>query len=48
MGISGGTQIIGHALRAGMVADPGCITVQVDWRNAFNTVCRDCMLAAIA
>jgi hypothetical protein len=47
VGISGGSQIVGHALRAGMAADPGCITVQVDWRNAFNTVRRDRMLAAV-
>jgi hypothetical protein len=48
VGISGGSQIVGHALRAGMAADPGCVTVQVDWRNAFNTVRRDRMLAAVA
>jgi hypothetical protein len=48
VGISGGSQIVGHALRAGVLADPGCITVQVDWRNAFNTMRRDCMLAVVA
>jgi hypothetical protein len=48
VGISGGSQIAGPALRAGMLAGPGCITVQVDWRNAFNTMRRDCMLAAVA
>jgi hypothetical protein len=48
VGISGGSQIVGHALRAGMTADPGCTTVQVDWQNAFNTVRRERMLAAVA
>jgi hypothetical protein len=48
VGISGGSQIVSHALRAGMAANPGCITVQVDWQNPFNTVRRDCMLAAVA
>jgi hypothetical protein len=27
----GGILIVGHTLRAGMAADPGCITVLVDW-----------------
>jgi hypothetical protein len=31
VGISGSSQIVGHALRTGMAADPGCITVQIDW-----------------
>jgi hypothetical protein len=48
MGILGGSQIVGHALRAGMAAIPGCITVQVYWKNAFNTVRRNRMLAAVA
>jgi hypothetical protein len=33
VGISGSSQIVGHALRAGMAAYPGCITVQVNWRK---------------
>jgi hypothetical protein len=48
VGISGGSQIVSHTLRAGMAANPGSITVQVDWQNAFNTVRCDCMLAAVA
>jgi hypothetical protein len=47
VGVSGGSQIAGHALRAGIAADPGCVTVQVDWQNAFNTLRRDRMLAAV-
>jgi hypothetical protein len=30
-----------------MAADPGCVTLQVDWHNAFNTLRRDRMLAAV-
>jgi hypothetical protein len=47
VGVSGGSQIAGHALRAGIAADPGCVTVQVDWHNAFNILRRDRMLAAV-
>jgi hypothetical protein len=48
VGVGGGSQIVGHALRAGIAADPGCVTLQIDWRNAFNTLRRDKMLAAVA
>jgi hypothetical protein len=48
VGISGDSQIVGHALRAGMAADPGCIAMQADWRNAFDTMRRNRMLVAIA
>jgi hypothetical protein len=47
VGIRGGSQVAGHALQAGIAADPGCITVQIDWQNAFNTLRRDRMLAAV-
>jgi hypothetical protein len=39
---------VGHALPAGLSADPSCVTVQVDWRNAFNTLRRDRILDAVA
>lgn len=48
VGVRGGSQCIGHAIRAGIEADPDCVTVQLDWTNAFNTVPRDVLLAAIA
>jgi hypothetical protein len=48
VGISGGSQVVGHTLRAVTAVEPGCITAQVDWQNASNTVRRDCMLAAVA
>jgi hypothetical protein len=46
--VPGGSQIVGHALRAGLSADPSCATVQVDWQNAFDTLRRDRMLDAVA
>ena len=48
VGVRGGSQCMGHAIRAGIAADPGCVTVQLDWRNAFNTVSREAMLKAVA
>jgi hypothetical protein len=48
VGVKGGSQIVGHSLRSGIEADPGSITVQLDFRNAFNSVHREAMLAAIA
>jgi hypothetical protein len=33
VGISGGSQLVGHALYAGMSVDPGSVTVQIDWRT---------------
>ena len=47
VGVSGGSQIIGQAIAAGITADPQCVTVQLDWRNAFNSLSREAMLAAI-
>jgi hypothetical protein len=48
VGIRGGSQNVGHALRAGVVADPGCVTVEVDVANAFNEVRRHCMIDTVA
>jgi hypothetical protein len=47
VGVRGGSQVVGHALRAGMAAAPASVTVQVDWQNAFSTLRRDKMLAAV-
>ena len=46
--VKGGSQIIGHALSSGIAADPDCVTLQLDFRNAFNSLSRDAMLAAVA
>ncbi len=48
VGIRGGAQCIGHALKAGIAADPDRVTLQMDWTNAFNSLQRKPMLDAIA
>jgi hypothetical protein len=47
VGIRGGSQNVGHALRAGVAANPGCVTVEVDVANAFSEVRRQCMIDAV-
>ena len=47
VGVAGGAQIIGHAVKAGHLAHPDQVTVQLDFRNAFNALCREAMLKAI-
>jgi hypothetical protein len=47
VGVRGGAQILGHALRAGTEM-PGMLTLQVDITNAFNTVSRTAVLAQVA
>jgi hypothetical protein len=48
--VPGGAQIVGHALTAGIAAEPGCscLTVQLDLRKAFNTLSHQRMLKAVA
>ena len=38
VGVAGGAQCIGHALRAGAKAHPDHVTVATDFNNAFNTI----------
>ena len=38
VGVAGGAQCIGHALRAGAEAHPDHATVATDVRNAFNSI----------
>ena len=47
VGVRGGSQIIGHAISSGIAADPNCVTLQLDYRNAFNSICRSSMLKAV-
>jgi hypothetical protein len=47
VGIRGGSQNVGHALRAGVAANPGCVRVDVDVVNVFNEVRRQCMIDAV-
>ena len=46
VGTPGGSQCLGHAVRAGIAAEPEDVTVQLDYANAFNTVHRSAVLAA--
>jgi hypothetical protein len=39
---------MGHALAAGIATQPGCLTMQLDPRNAFNMLSRQRMLVSIA
>jgi hypothetical protein len=48
VGVPGGSGGIGQALHAGMLADAECNTIQVDFRNAFNSLRRDAALAAVS
>ena len=44
VGVSGGSQSLGHAMRVGLHTDEGMVSLQVDLTNAFNTFSRDEML----
>jgi hypothetical protein len=48
VGVAGGAQCIGHALRAGAAAHADHVTCATDFRNAFNTISLDAVLAAVA
>ena len=50
MGVRGpeGAQCVGHAVKAGVKQHPGDVRLLVDCKNAFNTISRSCMLAAVA
>jgi len=48
VGVRGGAQCLGHAIRAGVMEHPDDVTVQLDFKNAFNTLSREAMLKAVA
>lgn len=48
VGIRGGAQCMGHAINAGVLANPDSVTLQLDAKNAFNTLSRNAMLKAVA
>lgn len=48
VGVPGGAQCIGHAVQAGLSAHTEHVTLQIDCKNAFNSLCRTSMLNAIA
>ena len=48
VGVPGGAQCVGQALRAGILSHPGDVTIQLDWKNAFNSVSRQVMIDTVA
>jgi hypothetical protein len=48
VGVKGGSQVLGHAIRADILAHPEDVTLQLDFKNAFNTLSREAMLKAVA
>jgi hypothetical protein len=48
VGVPGGSQCVGHALRAGLFCCPNDVTLQLDFQNAFNSVSRQALLQAVA
>ena len=46
VGVSGGSEAMGHALRAAIAAEPDAVIVQVDFENAFNTPFRSELISA--
>ena len=47
VGVSGGSQALGHAMRAGVQSDEDIVTLQVDLTNAFNTFSRDELMTQV-
>jgi hypothetical protein len=47
MGVRGGTEAAGHALRAALAADPTLVLVRIDYENAFDTVSRTAVMKAV-
>jgi hypothetical protein len=48
VGVPGGSQSVGHALRSGLSCCPGDVTLQLDFRNLYNSVSRTALLQAVA
>ena len=48
VGVSGGAQCVGHAVKAGIAAHPDHVKLQINCKNAFNSLFRTSMLRAIA
>jgi hypothetical protein len=47
VGVPGGAEAVAHAVKAAMAADPGACLLTVDVANAFNSVDRNAVLAAV-
>jgi hypothetical protein len=48
VGVKGGAYVLGHTIRAGTLAHPEDVALQLDFKNAFYSVSRDAMLKAVA
>jgi hypothetical protein len=48
VGVKGGAHVLGHAVRAGTLAHPDDVTLQLEFKNAFNSLSRKAMLKAVA
>jgi hypothetical protein len=48
VGVKGGAPVLGHAIRAGILPHPEDVTLQLDCKNAFNSLSRETMLNAVA
>jgi hypothetical protein len=48
VGVPWGSQSVGHALRFGLSCCPGDVTLQLDFRNALNSVSRTALLQVVA
>ena len=47
VGVPGGTEAVGHAVRAALAADPEAVLLTVDQANAFNSLDRSAVFAAV-
>ena len=47
VGTPGGTETVAHALASALAADPETVVILVDMANAFNSIHRTAMLAAV-
>lgn len=47
VGMAGGAQCVGHAVTAGALAHPDHLTLQIDFKNTFNSLCWAFMLRAV-
>jgi hypothetical protein len=47
VGVHGGTEAAGHALRAALATDPTLVLVRIDYEDAFNTVSRTTVMKAV-
>jgi hypothetical protein len=47
VGVYGGIEAAGHALRAALAANPTLVLARIDYENAFNTVSRTAVMKVV-